>query len=89
MSIGTLVEIHNALAQKLAAGDEHGAEEILHKRFLELPEKVQGVILGRSYIDAVQDEIRRTEIATDVLKKGVAAMEVLELLKKELAKGTA
>jgi len=89
MNVGTLVEIHNALAQKLAAGDERGAEEILHKRFLELPEKMQGVILGRSYVQAVRDEIRRTEVATDVLKKGVAAMEVLELLKKELVKGAA
>jgi len=86
MNIKALVEIHNALAQRLAAGDERGAEEILRKRFRELPEKVQGVVLGRSYIEAVQDEIRRTEGATDVLKKGVAAMEILGLLKKELAK---
>ncbi len=89
MNIKALVEIHNALAQRLATGDERGAEEILRERFLELPEKVQGVILGRAYTEAVQDEIWRTEIATDILKKGVAAMEVLELLKKELAKEVA
>ncbi len=89
MKTAALVEIHNTLLEHLARGDEDGAEKILRERFLELPEQMQGQILGSLYIESAKQQIERAERATEIRKELVAAITILEMVKKELAKDAA
>ncbi len=79
-------EIHDALQERLARGDHDAALVYLHENFTKLPEEMQGEILTRAYLSAIQEEIERAETIGEIQKQAISAIKVLEVLKEELEK---
>lgn len=88
MNTAALLELHDAITDRLSAGDEAGAMEILRARFKELPESAQGAVLARPFIDAVKEETERIETLNELKSEAIAGIKILEVLKAEIAKGT-
>lgn len=84
--MGIISEVHDALQERLARGDEAGALAYLRENFGRLPEEVQGEILTRAYLSAMQAEIEQRETIAEIQKKVLSALRVLEVLKEELDK---
>ncbi|PIR83763.1 hypothetical protein COU18_03775 [Candidatus Kaiserbacteria bacterium CG10_big_fil_rev_8_21_14_0_10_51_14] len=79
-------EIHDEIAGRVNRGDEKGAMEYLKGRFSELPEEVQGEILTRAYLHALEQETARLEKIADIQDRALTALTVLDVLKEELEK---
>lgn len=81
--------MHNEIASRVARGDEKGALAYLQEHFAELPEEVQGEVLTQAYLSALQSETTRIQTIGDIQLRALAALEVLDILKKELEKESA
>ena len=86
MEYDTLLDMYTQLAAFADQGDEQGAQDLLAQRFKELPEDVQGELAVRMYLSAVENKVQEEDVLHGIQKEGLATLEALEILKKELEK---
>jgi len=84
--MGIVEELYNTLQEKLARNDEEGAMSYLRENFKKLPKEMQGEILTRAYVSAMQDEIEQRKTIAGIQERAISALQALEVLKEELEK---
>jgi hypothetical protein len=84
MEYQELLNFYTQLSDLSAAGKEQEAAELIGKRFSELPQDVQGEILTRMYARALEEQTEEIGTIADIQEKGLAVLDSLEILKKEL-----
>ena len=81
-----LSALYNDAAKLVEEGKENEAQELLKKRFAELPEDVQGEIMARMYLNSLADRVERENAVAKVQERGLAALDALDVIQKELEK---
>lgn len=84
--MGIVEEVHNEMVERLGRGDERGAVTYLKSRFNELPEELQGEILTRAYLHAMQEKTARMELVNEVQEESIATLQAIEILEEQLKK---
>lgn len=84
MDYEQLQTFYSDLASLVDAGKQHEAQRLVEKRFNELPEALQGEILGRFYFASLKEHVAQEETINHIQKNGVNMLELLESLKKAI-----
>ena len=84
MDYDTLQKFYEQLSTLAEQGDEAQAQELLGKRFSELPEDMQAELLTRLYFNALEEQGRDADAVAQLQEKGLAALDALEIMKKNL-----
>ena len=80
----TLLKFYEELSALAEQRNEAQAQELIAKRFSELPENVQAELLARLYFNALEEQGIDADAVAEMQEKGLAALDALEILKKNL-----
>ena len=84
MDYDTLLRFYEELSTLAEQGKEAQAQELIGKRFAELPEDMQAELLTRLYFQALEEEGRDADAMAEIQEKGLDALETLQIIKKNL-----
>lgn len=84
MDYDTLLKFYEQLSSLAEQGDESQVRELIGKRFSELPEEMQAELLTRLYFSELEEQGRDADAVAEIQQKSLAALDVLEVLKKNL-----
>ncbi len=85
MTTEELVAFHDNLAT-LVEGDEEAARVYLGRHLQRLPKELREEILARMYFEEIVNEAQEIEAIAQAQEQGIAAVEALQAVKKELEK---
>lgn len=88
MNTEELGAFYGNLSALVAEGKEKEANEYLSHHLSRFPEDLKNEILGKMFFEAIVDEAREIETIADIQEEGVSTIKALEILKKEIEKGT-
>ena len=87
MDTEELAAFHDNLADVLARDGEEAAQTYLGQHLQRLPGELRDEIVARTFFDEIVNEAREIEAVAQAQQEGIAALEALEAIKKELEKG--
>lgn len=86
MTTDEMMAFHDNLADVLEREGEEAAQDYLARHLRRLPENVRQEVLTRMFFDEIVNEARETAAIREVQERGLAVLEVLNELKKQLNK---